>query len=95
MTEIVTDNIPPVEMTTIASGLTEEELIYIETHQKELQIGVDNCYLVIDPNQKTKPEELFSFINSPPTEKMYVYFFITNTCELVEGLEKIHIEKIC
>jgi hypothetical protein len=29
---IATDNIPPVEMTTIASGLTEEELLYIETH---------------------------------------------------------------
>jgi hypothetical protein len=25
-------DIPPVEMTTIASGLTEEELLYIETH---------------------------------------------------------------
>jgi len=45
----------------------------------------------MDPKQQQKPEELFKFIESNPTDRMYVYMFIVNTCELVGNLDPIHI----
>jgi hypothetical protein len=38
---------------------------------------------------------MFKFIESKPTDRLYIYLFITNTCEIVEGLTAEHIICIC
>jgi hypothetical protein len=38
---------------------------------------------------------MFKFIESNPTDRLYIYLFITNTCEIVEGLTPTHIITIC
>ena len=38
---------------------------------------------------------MFKFIESKPTDNLYIYLFITNTCEIVKDLTPEHIIHIC
>jgi len=38
---------------------------------------------------------MFNFIDNGANDRIYLYLFITNTCEIVEGLTPAHIITIC
>jgi hypothetical protein len=75
--------------------LNEEERKYVEENLESLKIAVKNCKLLFDPQDKQPEAEMFRFIDSNPGDRLLIYLFITNTCELVEGLTPQHIFVVC
>ena len=38
---------------------------------------------------------MFKFIESKPTDRLYIYLFVVNTCEIVKDLTPAHIVAVC
>ena len=55
---------------------------------------MDNCFTIFDPQHKMSALKLTELIDSEMRVDYYITFFIVNTCELLEGENKLSVEMI-
>ena len=53
-----------------------------------------NCRLLFDPTEKMPRKLLVDFIDENKNNKIYIYSFIVNTCEIVKDMSKEHVEAV-
>ena len=55
---------------------------------------MNNCFTIFDPQHKMSALKLTELIDSEIRVDYYITFFIVNTCELLEGENKLNVEMI-
>jgi hypothetical protein len=48
-----------------------------------MEIAMNNCYLIFDPNRQLPREKLIELVDTDPNYNYYVTLFISNTCEML------------
>lgn len=59
---------------------------FIYENLDKLEICKANCYVLLDPAKKMDWKLLVDFIDECNNDRIYLYSFIVNTCNIVEGL---------
>ena len=59
-----------------------------------MEISINNCYLIFDPDQQLPREKLIELIDTEPDSRYYVTLFISNTCKMLPNELNVTVEMI-